>query len=56
MFDAEEMSILKALENGQLLRSVDADEEIALVTQAANEYLSKSKNDTIRLSLDDDCN
>lgn len=56
MFDDEELSILKALENDQLLRSVDTNEEIALVTQAAKEYLSKSKNDTIRLSLDDDCN
>lgn len=53
MFDAEEMAILNALENDTLVRSVDADEEIALARQAAKEYLSKSKNITIRLSLGD---
>ncbi len=53
MFDTEEMAILNALENNKLIRSVDADEEIALARQAAKEYLSKSKNITIRLSLGD---
>ncbi|OAH99078.1 hypothetical protein [Methylomonas methanica] len=53
MFDDEEMSILNALENNKLIRSVNADEEIALAKQAAKEYLSKSKNVTIRLSLGD---
>ncbi len=53
MFDAEEMAILNALENDILVRSVDADEEIALARQAAKEYLSKSKNITIRLSVGD---
>ncbi len=53
MFDDEEMSILTALENNQLIRGVNADEEIALAKQAAKEYLSKSKNVTIRLSLGD---
>ncbi|HQS65722.1 MAG TPA: hypothetical protein PLM93_00865 [Sulfuricurvum sp.] len=53
MFDTEEMAILNALENDKLVRSVDADEEIALARQAAKEYLSKSKNITIRLSLGD---
>ena len=53
MFDAEEMAILNALEKGELTRSIDADEEIALARMAAKEYLSKSKNITIRLSLGD---
>jgi len=53
MFDAEEMAILNALENDTLVRSVDADEEIVLARKAAKEYLSKSKNITIRLSLGD---
>jgi predicted DNA binding CopG/RHH family protein len=53
MFDAEEMGILEALENNTLMKSVDADEEIALAKKAAKEYLSKSKNITIRLSLGD---
>lgn len=53
MFDAEEMAILNALENDTLVRSVDADEEIALARKASKEYLSKSKNITIRLSLGD---
>ncbi|MFZ2889445.1 hypothetical protein [Sulfuricurvum sp.] len=53
MFDAEEMEILNALENNKLVRSINVDEEIALARQAAKEYLSKSKNITIRLSLGD---
>ena len=53
MFDQEEAGILEALENNRLSRSIDADEEIALARQAAKEYLSKSKNVTIRLSMAD---
>ncbi|MFA6143505.1 MAG: hypothetical protein WC691_01765 [Sulfuricurvum sp.] len=53
MFDAEELAILNALEKGELTRSIDADEEIALARKATKEYLSKSKNITIRLSLGD---
>lgn len=53
MFDAEEMAILDALEKDTLVRSIDVEEEIALARKAAKEYLSKSKNITIRLSLGD---
>lgn len=53
MFDNEELEILEALESGSLKRSINADEEIALAQNAAKEYLSKSKNITIRLSLAD---
>lgn len=53
MFDQEEMLILNALEDNKLVRSINADEEIALAKKAAKEYLSKSKNITIRLSLGD---
>jgi predicted DNA binding CopG/RHH family protein len=53
MFDAEEIAILNALENDKLVKSIDADEEIALARKAAKEYLSKSKNITIRLSVGD---
>ncbi len=53
MFDQEEMAILNALEDNKLVRSINADEEIALAKKAAKEYLSKSKNITIRLSLGD---
>jgi len=53
MFDAEETSILKALDEGTLVRSIDAEEEILLARMAAKEHLSKSKNITIRLSLGD---
>ncbi|WP_306789983.1 hypothetical protein [Methylomonas fluvii] len=41
MFDNEEMSILAALENDQLVHSADVDEEIASAKQAAEEYLSQ---------------
>lgn len=44
MFDDEEMSIFTTFENDQLIRSVNADEEIALARQAANEYLSNAEN------------
>lgn len=53
MFDQEEIAILNALEDNKLVRSVNADEEIALAKKATKEYLSKSKNITIRLSLGD---
>jgi predicted DNA binding CopG/RHH family protein len=53
MFDTQELEILEALENDKLKRSVNADEEMALAKKAAKEYLSKSKNITIRLSLAD---
>ena len=53
MFDQEEQEILEALDNNQLKRSANADEEIALAKQAAKEYLSKSKNITLRLNMMD---
>lgn len=37
MFDDEEMSVLTALENDQLVSSINAEEEIALAKQAAKE-------------------
>jgi predicted DNA binding CopG/RHH family protein len=51
MFNKEELEILEALEDGQLKKSINADEEIALAKQAAKEYLSKSKNITLRLNM-----
>jgi predicted DNA binding CopG/RHH family protein len=51
MFDKEELEILEALEDDQLKKSINADEEIALAKQAAKEYLSKSKNITLRLNM-----
>ena len=53
MLDNEELIILNALENGELKRSVDADEEIAYAKATSKKYLSKSKNVTIRLSIAD---
>jgi predicted DNA binding CopG/RHH family protein len=53
MFDAEELEILSAIENGTLKKSINADEEIATARNATKAYLSKSKNVTIRLSLAD---
>ena len=53
MFDQEELEILESLENDELVRSVNADEEIALARKAAKEYLSKSKNITLRLNMID---
>ena len=53
MLDAEELEILEVLEAGLLKRSINAEEEIMLAKKAAKEYLSKSKNVTIRLSLAD---
>ena len=51
MFDKEELEILQALEDGALKLSIDAEEEISLAKQAAKEYLSKSKNITLRLNM-----
>lgn len=45
MFDDEEMSILTALEHNQLIRSINADEEIALAKQAAKECQSKGESE-----------
>ena len=53
MFDQEELEILEALDNDQLKRSINVDEEIALAKKAAKEYLSKSKNITLRLNMMD---
>jgi predicted DNA binding CopG/RHH family protein len=53
MFDQEELEILETLENDELVRSVNVDEEIALTKKAAKEYLSKSKNITLRLNMMD---
>jgi len=53
MFDQEELEILEALNNDQLKRSINADEEIALAKKAAKEYLCKSKNITLRLNMMD---
>jgi hypothetical protein len=41
MLDDEEMLIFTTFENDQLIRSVNADEEIAFARQAAKDYLSK---------------
>ena len=53
MFEQEELEILEALENDKLVRSVNMHEEIALAKKAAKEYLSKSKNITLRLNMMD---
>lgn len=53
MFDSEELMILNALENDQVQRSVDVEEEIAFAKKATKDYLSKAKNVTIRLSVAD---
>lgn len=44
MFDDEEMSILIALENNQLVRSINLEEEMALAKQVAKEYLLIQEN------------
>jgi len=51
MFDKEELEILEALENDTLKSSIDAKEEIELAKQSAREYLSKSKNITLRINM-----
>ena len=53
MFDKEELEILEAFENDDIVKSIDADEEIAIAKQAAKEYLSKSKNITLRMNMMD---
>ena len=53
MFDKEELEILEALEENHLVKSIDAEEEIMLARSAAKEYLSKSKNVTLRISMMD---
>ena len=53
MFDKEELEILEAMENDTLVQSVNLEEEIALAKASAKEYLTKSKNITLRLSLAD---
>ena len=53
MFDKEELEILQAYENDNLKRSVNVDEEIALAKASAKEYLTKSKNITLRLNMAD---
>lgn len=53
MFDNEELEILEALQSGELKKSVNIDEEIAEAKKHANEYLKKSKNITLRLSMYD---
>ena len=41
LFDNEENGILEALENNQMVRSINAEEEIAFARKAAKEYLTK---------------
>jgi predicted DNA binding CopG/RHH family protein len=53
MFDKEELAILEALENDTLVKSINADEEIAVAKKVAKEYLSKSKNITLRMNMMD---
>jgi len=53
MFDKEELEILEALEGNNLHKSIDVDEEIMLARSAAKEYLSKSKNVTLRINMMD---
>lgn len=53
MFDNEELEILEAFENDTLKQSIDFEEEITLAKASAKEYLTKSKNITLRLNLAD---
>ena len=53
MLDKEELHILEAFENDTIVKSMDADEEIAMARRAAKEYLSKSKNITLRMNMMD---
>ena len=53
MFDNEELEILEALESDKLIRSKDFEEEIAYAQKSAKEYLSKSKNITLRMNMMD---
>ena len=53
MFDKEELEILEAVENDTIKQSSNFEEEIELAKKSAKEYLSKSKNITLRLNLRD---
>lgn len=53
MFDKEELEILEAFENDTLKQSINVEEEIALAKISAKEYLTKSKNITLRLNMAD---
>ncbi|PCI28023.1 MAG: hypothetical protein COB67_07155 [SAR324 cluster bacterium] len=53
MFDKEELEILEAFENDNLKQSINMEEEISLAKESAKEYLTKSKNITIRLNMGD---
>ena len=53
MLDKEELEILEAFENDTLKQSIDIEEEIALAKISAKEYLTKSKNITLRLNIAD---
>lgn len=53
MFDKEELEILEAFDNDTLKQSFDVEEEITLAKVAAKEYLTKSKNITLRLNIAD---
>ena len=53
MFDTEELEILEAFDNDTLVQSINVEEEISLAKSAAKEYLTKSKNITLRLNLAD---
>ncbi len=53
MFDKEELEILEAFENNTLKQSLNVEEEITLAKIAAKEYLTKSKNITLRLNIAD---
>ena len=47
------MAILEAFQNNTIVKSIDADEEIAIAKQTAKEYLGKSKNITLRMNMMD---
>lgn len=53
MFDKEELEILEAFDKDNLKQSIDAKNEIELAKKAAKEYLSKSKNITLRVNMRD---
>ena len=53
MFDKEELDILEAFENDTIVKSIDAEEEIAVAKKVVKEYLSKTKNITLRMSMMD---
>ena len=53
MFDKEELEILEAFENDTIVKSIDAEEEIAVAKKVVKDYLSKTKNITLRMSMMD---